>query len=178
METDSQVVKPKNPYNHWLEPESKMLVRLLVDAVNEGFRDASGKFSKLTVETRKEYKNRMKVVRGRYNGLAELFHFSSGFGWDPETKKFTARDEVWDDYFREVFASLENRRGEKLPPRKKSRTAALNSNKNYVEGNTAIEISHHIVDMIQKRWEKESEEKEAEDKANNVWDAIKEIHDL
>ncbi|CAF1776618.1 unnamed protein product [Brassica napus] len=32
--------------------------------------------------------------------------------------------------------------------------------------------------MIQKRWVKEAEEKEAEDKANNVWDAIKEIPDL
>ncbi|XP_010430637.1 PREDICTED: uncharacterized protein At2g29880-like [Camelina sativa] len=42
----------------------------------------------------------MKVLRGRYNGLAELFRLSSGFGWDPETKKFTARDEVWDDFLK------------------------------------------------------------------------------
>ncbi|XP_010424399.1 PREDICTED: uncharacterized protein At2g29880-like [Camelina sativa] len=186
----------------------------------------------------------MKVLRGRYNGLAELFRFSSGFGWDPETKKFTARDEVWDDYLKahtnknhlrdetfedfgdlhlifstnvatgknamglgdaidedayqedtsvqveddeeerayedtsvqEVFASLEKRRGGKLPHRKKARTAALNSTNASNEVNT--EISHQIFDMIQKRWEKESEEKEAEDKANNVWEAIKEIPDL
>ncbi|XP_073047670.1 uncharacterized protein At2g29880-like [Primulina eburnea] len=25
---------------------------------------------------------------------------NSGFGWDPETKKFTANDEVWEDYFK------------------------------------------------------------------------------
>lgn len=40
------------------------------------------------------------------------------------------------------------------------------------------EISSQIFGMIQKRWEKEAEEKEAEDKANNVWDAINEIPDL
>ncbi|XP_019090985.1 PREDICTED: uncharacterized protein At2g29880-like [Camelina sativa] len=181
----------------------------------------------------------MKVLRGRYNGLAELFRFSSGFGWDPETKKFTARDEVWDDYLKahtnknhlrdetfedfgdlhlifstnvatgknamglgdaidedayqedtsvqveeslrryicsRSFRSLEKRRGEKLPHRKKARTAALNSTNASNEVNT--EISHQIFDMIKKRWEKESEEKEAEDKANNVWEAIKEIPDL
>lgn len=32
--------------------------------------------------------------------------------------------------------------------------------------------------MIQKRWVKEVEEKEVEDKVNNVWDVIKEIFDL
>ncbi|VYS68210.1 unnamed protein product [Arabidopsis thaliana] len=32
--------------------------------------------------------------------------------------------------------------------------------------------------QVQARWEKEAEEKEVEDKANNVWDAIKEISDL
>ncbi|EOA22185.1 hypothetical protein CARUB_v10002756mg [Capsella rubella] len=56
-------------------------------------------------------------------------------------------------YVQEVFSALEKRREEKLPPRKKARTDSLNSNK-------------------------ENEETEAEDKANNVWDAIKEIPDV
>lgn len=64
---------------------------------------------------------------------------------------------------------------EKLPPKKKSRTVAYNSNK---VGDEVTEISSQIFGMIQKRWEKEAEEKEAEDRANNVWDAIKEIPDL
>lgn len=32
--------------------------------------------------------------------------------------------------------------------------------------------------MIYKRWEKEAQEKEAEDKANNFWDAINQIPEL
>lgn len=44
--------------------------------------------------------------------------------------------------------------------------------------NIVTEISHQIFRMIQKRWGKETQEKETEDKSNNVWDAIKEISDL
>ncbi|KAG7588468.1 hypothetical protein ISN44_As07g008000 [Arabidopsis suecica] len=78
----------------------------------------------------------------------------------------------------DVFSSLERRSGGKLPQRKKARTDAFNSNKVFDEVNTVTEFSNQIFGMIQKRWEKETEEKEAEDKANNVWDAIKEIPDL
>ncbi|CAH8263598.1 unnamed protein product [Arabidopsis lyrata] len=238
-----------------------MLLRLLVDAINHGFRDANGKFNKLTVETRilppinkqlgakktySEYRNRMKILKGRYKSMAELLRFSSGFGWDPETKKFTARDEVWDDYLKahpnktnmrnesfedfedlrmifgsntatglnavglgdtvdadsyqvgendgimddmdripyaeksvhDVFSSIEKNRLEKLPQRKKARTDAFNSNKAFDEVNTVQEFGNQILGMIQRRWEKETEEKEAEDKAENVWEAITEIPDL
>ncbi|XP_006289451.2 uncharacterized protein At2g29880 [Capsella rubella] len=266
---DTQDVKAKGQYKQWSEPEHKLLLRLLVDAVNQGFRDANGKFNKLTVERRilpslnkqlgtnksyNEYKNRLKNLKGKYNSLKDLLRFSSGFGWDPETKKFTATDEVWngfleahplkknlrDDTFEdfedfriifesitasgqnavglgdpidggpnqigdtdainessrvqmvndlegipydersvhEVFSSLENSRLEKLPPRKKARTDACNSNKASDEVDTVEEFGHQIFGMIQRRWEKEIEEKEADDKANNVWDAIKEIPDL
>lgn len=78
----------------------------------------------------------------------------------------------------EVFSSLEKSRLEKLPPRKKARTDACNSSKAFDEVSTVTEFGHQIFDMIQRRWEKETEEKEADDKANNVWDAIKEIPDL
>ncbi|XP_010497431.2 PREDICTED: uncharacterized protein At2g29880-like, partial [Camelina sativa] len=112
---DSQAVKAKGQYNQWLEHESKMLVQLLVDAINQGFRDGNGKFSKLTIETRvlptlnqnlginktyKEFKNRLKILKNKYLGLSDHLRFSSGFGWDPETKKFTAPDEVWADYLK------------------------------------------------------------------------------
>ncbi|KAL1200341.1 hypothetical protein V5N11_034085 [Cardamine amara subsp. amara] len=245
-----------------------MLIRLLVDSVNQGFRDASGKFNKLTVETRiltklneklgskktyPQYRNRMKIFKQKYQSWTDLLRFSSGFGWDPETKKFTARDEVWDDYLKahpnhksmrdESFEDFEDLRiifgsiiatgqnavglgdpidadtyqagekegtydsncvqmvddadgitigapehvgwpslgrsmNEKLPQRKKARTNAFNPNSTFDEGNSMTEIGNQIFGMIQKRWEKESEDKEAEDKANNVWDAIKEIPDL
>lgn len=112
---DTQDVKSKGSYKQWSEPEHKMLLRLLVDGINQGFRDANCKFNKLTVETRilpplnkqlgtkktyNEYRNRLKILKGKYKSLADLLRFSSGFGWDPETKKFTARDEVWDDYLK------------------------------------------------------------------------------
>ncbi|EOA19211.1 hypothetical protein CARUB_v100065550mg, partial [Capsella rubella] len=45
---DTQDVKAKGQYKQWSEPEHKLLLRLLVDAVNQGFRDANGKFNKLT----------------------------------------------------------------------------------------------------------------------------------
>ncbi|XP_023644307.1 uncharacterized protein At2g29880-like [Capsella rubella] len=198
---DTQDVKAKGQYKQWSEPEHKLLVRLLVDAVNQGFRDANGKFNKLTVERRilpslnkqlgtnksyNEYKNRLKNLKGKYNSLKDLLRFSSGFGWDPETKKFTATDEVWNGFLEahplktnlrdDTFE--ENSRLEKLPPRKKARTDACNSNKASDEVDTVEEFGHQIFGMIQRRWEKEIEEKEADDKANNVWDAIKEIPDL
>ncbi|CAN7040121.1 unnamed protein product [Brassica rapa subsp. trilocularis] len=189
----------------------------------------------------------MKILKGRYQVFADFLRCSSGFGWDSETKKFTADDEVWkvylqahpnnkylrDDSF-EDFEELrtifeqntatgqnavglgdsvdagsyqfeENEKtndndfvhvidegggiehqetcepssrksiGEKLSHRKKARTDAYNSERVCEE---VTEISSQIFDMIQKRWVKEAEEKEAEDKANNVWDAIKEIPDL
>ncbi|CAA7037671.1 unnamed protein product [Microthlaspi erraticum] len=192
-------------------------------------------------KTYTQYKNRMKILRSKYQSLADLLRFSSGFGWDPETKRFTASDEVWNTYlqahqgnahlrnesfedfeelriiFSQTTATGKNAVGlgdaavlgdaviedgedtkvidsvqvlydaagviheqasvhevlsarEKLPPRKKSRTDAYNSNK---VGDEVTEISSQIFGMIQKRWEKE-----AEDKANNVWDAIKEVPDL
>ena len=110
---DPKDVKGKGQYHSWSGPEHKLLLRLLVDAINQGFRDASGKFNKLTVESRilttlqkevgskktyGQYKNRMKILKGRYQVFADFLRCSSGFGWDSETKKFTADDEVWKVY--------------------------------------------------------------------------------
>lgn len=78
----------------------------------------------------------------------------------------------------DVFSSIEKNRLEKLPQRKKARTDAFNSNKAFDEVNTVQEFGNQILGMIQRRWEKETEEKEAEDKAENVWEAITEIPDL
>ncbi|XP_033134011.1 uncharacterized protein At2g29880 isoform X3 [Brassica rapa] len=241
---DPKDVKGKGQYHTWSGPEHKLLLRLLVDAINQGFRDASGKFNKLTVESR------ILTTLQQEVGSKKTYDFlrcSSGFGWDSETKKFTADDEVWkvylqahpnnkylrDDSFedfeelRTIFeqntatgqnavglgdsvdagsyqfeenektndnnfvhvidegGGIEHQQtyepssrksiGEKLSHRKKARTDSYNSERVCEE---VTEISSQIFDMIQKRWVKEAEEKEAEDKANNVWDAIKEIPDL
>ena len=44
--------KSKGQYRSWSELEHKLLLTLLVDAINQGFCDANGKFNKLTVESR------------------------------------------------------------------------------------------------------------------------------
>lgn len=96
---------------------------------------------------------------------------------DTEVATDTNFVQVMDDaeYEDARVSSLGKRMGEKLPQRKKARNDANHANKVYDE---VTEISTQIFGMIQKRWEKEDQEKVAEDKANNVWDAIKEIPDL
>ena len=42
----------------------------------------------------------MKILKTKYLGAAELLRFSSGFGWDATTKRFTAPDEVWTEYIK------------------------------------------------------------------------------
>ncbi|KAH0872546.1 hypothetical protein HID58_069908 [Brassica napus] len=81
----------------------------------KGLRDSNGLFSKFTVERRilptlnqmhgsaktfQHYSNRMKILKTKYLGAAELLRFSSGFGWDATTKRFTAPDEVWTEYIK------------------------------------------------------------------------------
>ncbi|KAK9128743.1 hypothetical protein Syun_017540 [Stephania yunnanensis] len=36
----------------------------------------------------------------RYQGYVELMRCNSGFGWDHATKKFTASNEIWEEYFK------------------------------------------------------------------------------
>ncbi|KAF3583709.1 hypothetical protein F2Q69_00029575 [Brassica cretica] len=92
-------------------------MRLLVDSIRRGWRDSNGSMTKTTVEAKillvlnkqlgcnknyKHYMNRMKSLRKEYNSYAELFRCSSGFGWDPITKRFTAPDEAWKEYFKHI----------------------------------------------------------------------------
>ncbi|XP_019085973.1 PREDICTED: uncharacterized protein At2g29880-like [Camelina sativa] len=114
--------KKKGPYETWNARETKMLIRLLTEGINQGWRDTSGCISKMTVEkkilpalnsalqcekTYNNYQSKWKNLKNRYNSMLELIRFSSRFGWDPVTKKFTAPNHVWDDY-------------EKAHPRQKS----------------------------------------------------------
>ncbi|XP_010461697.1 PREDICTED: uncharacterized protein At2g29880-like [Camelina sativa] len=138
----------------------------------------------------------MKILRGKYNNFTEFLRFSSGFGWDPETKKFTATDEVWDIFLKDlrtIFA-VNTATGQNAV----GLGDVVDTGSYQVGESDGIHDLSHVqimddVDDIpyeersvhdvfsaldESRWEKETEEKEVDDKANNVWDAIKEIPDL
>ncbi|KAL2486974.1 Uncharacterized protein Adt_31730 [Abeliophyllum distichum] len=102
-------------YKVWTVEESNELLHILVDAANRGWRNSNGSFSKLTViykilpalneklgcqRTFSQCQSRMKWFKNRYTDYWKLLHHSSGFGWDPVTKKFTASDEVWNEYIK------------------------------------------------------------------------------
>ncbi|CAA2940332.1 Hypothetical predicted protein [Olea europaea subsp. europaea] len=101
-------------YEKWTSEESNELLKLMVDAATCGWRDSNGLLSKITVEkhilphlnqklgiekTYAQYKSRVKWFKKQYNKYSKLMRHNSGFGWDHVTKKFTASDEIWDDYF-------------------------------------------------------------------------------
>lgn len=113
MGDSQQQEKAKGAYEHWHTRETKMLIKLLIEGIKHGWRDSSGCISKMTVEkkilpvlnstlgcekTYKHYGSKMRNLKTHYNSMQELIRFSSGFGWDPITKKFTAPSHVWDDY--------------------------------------------------------------------------------
>ncbi|KAI9185040.1 hypothetical protein LWI28_003585 [Acer negundo] len=86
-----------------------MLLQLMVDTASRGWRDANGMLSKAIVESRiflvlNEklgcYISRLKFFKREYQKYYQLLRHSSGFGWDETTKKFTAPEEVWEDYFK------------------------------------------------------------------------------
>ncbi|KAL5804497.1 hypothetical protein ACOSQ3_031297 [Xanthoceras sorbifolium] len=102
-------------YKVWTLEESNELLRLMVDAAIRGWRDSNGLLSKVTVErkilptlngklgcqkTFAQYQSRLKWFKQRYNNYSEIMRHNSGFEWDHVTKKFTASDEVWEDYFK------------------------------------------------------------------------------
>ncbi|BBG99306.1 hypothetical protein Prudu_008948 [Prunus dulcis] len=85
--------------------KSRMLLQLMVDAASCGWCDANGMLSKATVETKilpkiNEKLSRLKHFKREYQKYSQLIRHSFGFGWDPTTKKFTAPEEVWKDYFK------------------------------------------------------------------------------
>ncbi|KAI5337031.1 hypothetical protein L3X38_016300 [Prunus dulcis] len=107
--------KVSGGYKLWTLEESNELLQLMVDAANHGWRDSNGMLSKQKVEKKilpalnaklgcernhSQYLSRLKWFKQRYNIFSELMRHSSGFGWDPITKKFTASDEVWKDYIK------------------------------------------------------------------------------
>nr|XP_017192361.2 uncharacterized protein At2g29880-like [Malus domestica] len=92
-----------------------MLLQLLIEATLRGWRDANGLLTKDIVTTRilpalnerlkcnktyKHYTSRMRYFKKEYGKYSQLMGSNSGFGWDANTKRFVADDEVWEEYFR------------------------------------------------------------------------------
>ncbi|CAG7875046.1 unnamed protein product [Brassica rapa] len=107
---DPSQEQKKGSYIQWSPEKNKTLINLLLDAVASGLRGSNCTFSKFTVERRilptlnrmhrcnktyQHYSNRTKIMKTKYLNAAELLRFSSGFGWDPTTKRFTASKDVW-----------------------------------------------------------------------------------
>ncbi|XP_022861093.1 uncharacterized protein At2g29880-like, partial [Olea europaea var. sylvestris] len=80
--------KGTEKYEKWTSEESNELLKLMVDAATRGWRDSNGLLSKITIE--KHIPPHLNQKLGVEKTYAQ---------WDHVTKKFTASDEVWDDYF-------------------------------------------------------------------------------
>ncbi|EOA39410.1 hypothetical protein CARUB_v10012510mg [Capsella rubella] len=50
----------------------------------------------------------MSATKSFFCQLFDSLRFSSGFGWDPETKKFTPTYEVWDDFLKDLRIIFES----------------------------------------------------------------------
>ncbi|XP_023636048.1 uncharacterized protein At2g29880 [Capsella rubella] len=156
-------------------------------------------------------KKTIKLDKNILDDLGDPFRFSSCSGWDPETKKLTATDEVLyvfakahstkihlhDESF-EDFGDLQMIFESNITIGRNvvGISDAINAYTYQVEDNEAINNSsrvqimedeeivyeetyvQEIFGLTQKTWEKVNEEKEGEDKANNVWEAIKRISEL
>ncbi|XP_040368038.1 uncharacterized protein At2g29880-like [Rosa chinensis] len=107
--------KKNGNYEQWTKEESDTLLELMVDAAVRGWRDNSGILSKQIVEERilhvlnaklgchktyKNYQSRVRWFKGRWNSYSTLMRFSSGFGFDSTAKRFTASNEVWEEYLK------------------------------------------------------------------------------
>ncbi|KAL2475560.1 Uncharacterized protein Adt_36296 [Abeliophyllum distichum] len=184
--------KQRIGYNTWSVEESSMLLELMVDAANRGWRSTNGVLSKQTIEKKilpilneklgcqknyTMYQSRLTWFKQKLNKYSELMQYSSGFGWDPITKKFTASDEVWENYF------------ESHPKQRHLRTDTI---ADYEDlhlgiGNATATGRNSIADIrgmlkLMEKWERDRENKELENKEvennNNIWNAIKETPNL
>lgn len=112
---DSSSVKKRDGYEQWTKEESDVLLEIMVDAANQGWRVNRGVFTKQTVlekilpsldsklgctKNYKNYQSRLKWFKNRWLSYSTLLNFNPYFGYDSTSKKFTAPNEVWDDYLK------------------------------------------------------------------------------
>ena len=118
QENDKVTERSSEQYKTWTVDETNELLKLIVDAVNRGWRDNNSLLGKKTIEKKilpvlnaklkcdrnySQYLSRLKWFKQRYNNYCKLLTYNSSFGWDPVSKKFTAPDEVWEDYFKVII---------------------------------------------------------------------------
>lgn len=53
--------------------------------------------------TKNHVKNRLKTLKAHFGEAHDMFRSLSGFSWNPNTRKFQAEDEVWDDLIRVII---------------------------------------------------------------------------
>ncbi|XP_057803559.1 uncharacterized protein At2g29880-like [Salvia miltiorrhiza] len=112
-DSQPQDSKKRAVYEAWTKEQSDALLDILVESAHRGWRDNSGLFSKATVEEMilpvlnerlrcnknyNHFQSSIKWFKSRWNAYSTLLKFNSGFGYDNNTKKFTAPDEAWDAY--------------------------------------------------------------------------------
>ncbi|KAL6577974.1 hypothetical protein OROMI_010302 [Orobanche minor] len=113
---DSQSANKKRVgYDQWTKEESDALLELMVDAANRGWRDNSDVLTKQIVidrilpplnaklgctKTYNNYTSRLKWFKNRWLSYSNLSKFNSGFGYDSISKRFSAPNEVWDEYLK------------------------------------------------------------------------------
>ncbi|KAF2573091.1 hypothetical protein F2Q70_00003016, partial [Brassica cretica] len=107
--------KEKGTYGQWRPGETKLLINLLVDEIHLKWHDASGIINKFTLEQKilqvlneklgcqKEHKYYLSRIIFFENHTQKLFGSSMlqlWIWWDTDTKRYTAPDEVWDEYLK------------------------------------------------------------------------------
>ncbi|KAB2611218.1 hypothetical protein D8674_019250 [Pyrus ussuriensis x Pyrus communis] len=183
-------VKAKSDYSPWTLEESKVLLQLLVESTLRGWCDANGLLTKDIVMTiilpaLNERLNRMRYFKKEYGKYSQLMRSNFGFGWDANTKRFVADDEVWEEYFRvnlqivlgDATATEEHSlgMGEEIDARTfvvKDRQGGIEedeqtTNKARIMENISLTLGSITTDF-----------REVHKKQNSIWDAIKEILNL
>ncbi|ONH90570.1 hypothetical protein PRUPE_8G061600 [Prunus persica] len=97
--------KSSDNYELWTKEESDCMLELLVDGISRGWRETNGVIPRLNEKTMspKTYNNivsRMRWYKRQFDKMTTLMRNNFGFGWDPITNKFTASDEVWENYLK------------------------------------------------------------------------------
>nr|XP_017253833.1 PREDICTED: uncharacterized protein At2g29880-like [Daucus carota subsp. sativus] len=76
---DTPVARERDEYNTWKKEETRLLLRLMVDATKQGW---------------------LRSFRNRWLSYSSLLKFNSAFRYDSTSKMFTAPNEVWDEYLK------------------------------------------------------------------------------
>ncbi|EFH43622.1 predicted protein [Arabidopsis lyrata subsp. lyrata] len=191
--SNSQQDQEKNPYLPWSPQETRTLIDLLLDGLASGWRNSSDEVWNNYIKAHPSYKKFRDETFEEFDDLKMIF--GDNIATDGNAIG------LGDDFSMDVEEGHEtplpfvdsNLRGpsENLPVRKKRRSNTNNvgeptthsedSEEVHTEMNSLTTVTHKLFNLIQERetrQQKESEQREAEKKKNNVWEAIKEVPNL